>query len=341
VLVNFIQKYKGMAILTIISLMPIALWLYDSGGTGQTNESIGNFISALGKATALSGIGLFAVMPILSMRHKLLEQSLGGLDKVYKLHKSSGKISIYLIIMHPILLGIGRMLNGKNITNLWDWSSFLIFSGLLALATTIFVTVISIFAHIKHQNWIWVHRLFGWLIPLFFIHAVVARSQFFNGFWLPIYLTPLLILGFLAFLYRSVFHRYFVKQYKYKVSEINNFSETVSEIVLKPLGVPITYMPGQFAYLAFDSEGIDREAHPYSFSNANNGPYVRFTIKALGDDTKDIRNLKTGDKAYLEGPYGKFSYKHIKNTKQVWIAGGIGITPFLSMARSFSGRKKL
>jgi predicted ferric reductase len=40
--------------------------------------------------------------------------------------------------------------------------------------------------------------------------------------------------------------------------------------------------------------------------------------------------------ARLEGPYGEFSYLNMRNKRQVWVAGGIGITPFLSMARSLS-----
>jgi predicted ferric reductase len=121
---------------------------------------------------------------------------------------------------------------------------------------------------------------------------------------------------------------------------VNRFTGTVTEIVLKPLGVPIVYAPGQFAFLRFEAEGIDSEAHPYSFSNANNGPYARFTVKALGDDTAALQNLECGAKAFLEGPYGDFSYRNLSNRKQVWIAGGVGITPFLSMGRSLAGSNK-
>jgi predicted ferric reductase len=65
---------------------------------------------------------------------------------------------------------------------------------------------------------------------------------------------------------------------------------------------------------------------------------VRFTIKALGDYTQKLMDLKPGTKATIEGPFGAFSYLNGHRKKQVWVAGGIGITPFLSMARNFKRR---
>jgi predicted ferric reductase len=335
----FLKRYQGIVLLYIIAIIPLLLWLRDAG-FATTTESIGVFIASLGKAVALSGIALYAIMPILSMRNKQVMKLFGGMGNVYTLHKSAGKISFFLILAHPILLGAGRLMMGDNLNTLWNWWSTLIITGVVGLAGLVFVTGMSIYSHIKHQNWIIIHRLFGWLLPLFFVHALVARSQIVQNRPLFVYMLLVGILGFSAFLYRSVLGKYIVKQHRYEVAEVNRFTDTVAEIVLKPLGVPIVYAAGQFAFLRFEADGIDAEAHPYSFSNANNGPYARFTVKALGDDTTALQNLECGAKAFLEGPYGDFSYKNIANRKQVWIAGGVGITPFLSMARSLSGPKE-
>ena len=141
----------------------------------------------------------------------------------------------------------------------------------------------------------------------------------------------------IAFFYRSVFGK-LISRYPYVVCEVNTPAAATTEVVLKPIGIPITYNPGQFAYLSVVCPGIDPEAHPYSFTTAANGPYIRFVIKELGDDTKTMKNLVVGSKAFLEGPYGDFTYHSSRNKKQIWIAGGVGVTPFLSLARSLKNK---
>ncbi len=336
---QYLRKHYGYVVIGALSVLPVFLWLSVDGLSGVFADT-GSLVASAGKAMALAGIALFSCMPVLSMRHNFISRLFGGIDSTYRIHARGGKVSFFLILAHPLLLGLGRMLSGKSFTRIWDWSSLLVLSGIAALLVFVFVVFVSVYAHIKHQNWVWIHRLFGWLIPVFFLHALVARSKVVQNKFLLVYLLGLGAVGLCAFMYRSVFSKYLIKRYKYVVSEVNQLSDKVVELVLSPQGVPLNFMPGQFAYLAFEGAGVDAEPHPFSFSNSNNGPYVRFTIKTLGDDTAKIREVTPGTTALLEGPYGNFSYKNTKNRRQAWIAGGIGITPFLSMARSFSGTKE-
>ena len=336
---GFIRKHYGSFVMFVLAAMPIILWLVGTDSAALT-ASNASFVRGLGKGTALSGLALYCLMPVLSMRHSVIEWVFGGLNKVYSLHATSGKTSFYLILAHPLLLAASGIIGGVGVANLWDWTSAVVVLGVVGLVALIVVTAFTIYAHVKHQKWVLVHRLFGWLLPVFFAHALVARAQIVTNRALFVYMVGLGGLGLGAFLYRSVFGRYVIKKYRYVIAEVNRVTPTVTELVLKPKGIPISYTPGQFAYLSVRSDVVDDEAHPYSFTTANNGPYVRFAIKALGDDTAKLQYLTPGTDAYLEGPYGNFSYHNSKNKQQVWIAGGVGITPFLSMARSLSAQNK-
>ncbi len=307
-------------------------------GVSNATASLGTFVASLGKAVALIGTTLYCLNPFFSLRLAKLETLLGGMNNVVKTHARSGKLAFLLLLLHPIFLGLGRYINGTNFTRIWDWSSLVVLLGILALVGLLVLTSITIYAHIKHQKWVRIHRFFGWLIPVFFLHGLLARGQITQIPALFAFFAIVGIAGFGAFLYRSVFWKRFVKRYTYELVEVNRINQSVAELVLKPKGIAMHFTAGQFAFVSFEGAGVDTEPHPFSFSNAHNGPYVRFTIKALGDDTKQFQEaLQPGTIAYLEGPYGRFYYKTTPNRTQVWIAGGIGITPFLSMARSFSG----
>lgn len=336
---QYIKRYSGQLILISLVLIPVLIWV-SVDGVRSILGTPGVAVASLGKATALMGAALYLFLPVLSMRYDFITRLFGGINRAHKLHLYGGKISFFLITAHPIFLGIGRLMLGSSLSTIWDWTSLLLLSGIVAFVIFAATVAMSIYSHIKHQRWLVVHHLFGWLIPLFFLHGLLADNKLLNIKGLFWYYTLLGIVGFAAFLYRSVFARYFMRRFSYEVCEVNHLSDSVIEVVLKPTAIPISFEPGQFAYISFVFPGIDPEAHPFSFSNSNNGPYVRFTIKNLGDDTARLRDVTPGTQAFIEGPYGNFSYKNTKNMNQIWIAGGIGITPFLSMARSFSGHKE-
>ena len=322
----------GKTLLGILLVTPVALWLSHVGLAAITS-SPAVYIKALGKACAFIGITAYSIEPVLSMRHKLIEKLFGGLDHLYRLHIKAGKLSFFFILAHPLLLALGGFMGGSTILTIWNWGSTAVLLGIFSLVAIIILTIFSVYAHLKHQRWVAVHRLFGWIVPLLFIHALLSKSQLTTIRPLFIYIITISSLGFVAFLYRSVFST-FIRKYRYEIAEVHKVNESVTELVLKPLGIPLIYNSGQFAYMSLRSKGLDGEAHPYSFTTANNGPYIRFAIKELGDDTANMKWLVPGIKVFLEGPHGNFSYLNSKANRQVWIAGEVGIAPFLSMARS-------
>jgi predicted ferric reductase len=141
-------------------------------------------------------------------------------------------------------------------------------------------------------------------------------------------------LAIAAFVYRSILGRYMVRTYDYLLTEVNRLDRSVAEIVLVPQGEPLRFESGQFVFVSIVHRDVGREAHPFSTVSAPNDPNLRIMVKALGDYTTDLMNLEPPASARVEGPYGRFSYRRVANPDQIWIAGGIGVTPFLSMARS-------
>ena len=119
------------------------------------------------------------------------------------------------------------------------------------------------------------------------------------------------------------------------MDSVKRLNGTTLEVTLQPRTSKLVHRAGQFLYVHFDSDKILEEPHPFTISSAPREENLRVSIKASGDWTQHLHeHLKPGATAYVDGPYGEFNYKP-GSKKQIWIAGGIGITPFLSWMRDF------
>jgi predicted ferric reductase len=113
--------------------------------------------------------------------------------------------------------------------------------------------------------------------------------------------------------------------------------------VLKPVEhAGFTFEPGQFAWLNTGKTPFSRDQHPISLSSCSYdeaGREIAFTIKSLGDwSGKTVPSLQPGKRIWVDGPHGVFTADREQGPGYVLIAGGVGITPFLSLCLTFAER---
>jgi predicted ferric reductase len=124
----------------------------------------------------------------------------------------------------------------------------------------------------------------------------------------------------------------------YTVEAVKHPNMSTTEVTLRPRkGTIKKQRAGQFLFVQFPGDKALNESHPFTISSAPGEDTLRLTIKASGNFTRDLfAHLKEGSEAVVEGAYGMFDYK-TGGQKQIWIAGGIGLTPFLSFIRDMNG----
>jgi predicted ferric reductase len=291
-------------------------------------------LKSLANVAALLGTAAFAVTLVLGSRLRVVERLFLGLDRTYRVHRSLGLAAVSLVVLHAVLLVLSQaLLSGAHAwTLLSPRAGWRVFVGVVALAGLLAGLALTLFARMRHETFVRVQRSMGIGFVLAGVHVFVVPGTKASSRPLTVYLGLLTALALAAFARRSLLARSLVRRHRYRVDGVNRLAPDAVEIVLGREGGTFRFQPGQFVFVQFAALG--REAHPFSIASAPGEAALRLVVKALGDHTRALMELPPGGSAELEGPFGTFSHLAIANPRQVWIAGGIGITPFLSMARS-------
>jgi len=332
--VNSTRAYRlSMYVVAALVLLPLIPWLM--AGSVQDRFDGAATLKSVANLAALSGIAAWALTLVLASRIRPVERAVGGVENLYPLHRRAGVLVAILATIHVVFLTLHE---GSGALDLYlpaaGWS---IFTGVIALALLISFVVTSIARRLSYQTFVLVQRLLGVAFLFGAFHTFAVHGTLDDAPVLTIYLGCLTTAGIAGAGYRLVGGRLGLGRYRYHVKEVRRLDEDALEIILVAAGRPLTFRAGQFLYATFHQSGIPRESHPFTITSAPDAEAIRIAVKRLGDFTASLMTLRPGARAQLEGPFGRFCVQSDPVHAQTWIAGGIGITPFLSWARSLDG----
>ncbi|MCK9531643.1 MAG: ferric reductase-like transmembrane domain-containing protein [Gammaproteobacteria bacterium] len=290
--------------------------------------------------TGLWSIALMSLAMMLALRPIWLERPLGGMDRVYQLHKWSGILAVVMAGLHwliemsdDVLKALaGRAERGKHDFEgftealrdsgeaLGEWGIYLLL-GMLAL---------TLWKRFPYRAWGWLHRVMPVLYAMLAFHAVVLAPPDYWGQAIGALMALLISGGMIAGALSLSGRIGRGRQVTGRIVSVSSPAPDVTEVTCSLDAAWRGHRAGQFAFVRFhDGEG----AHPFTIASADRGDHtVTFIIKALGDYTHGLaQRLTPGQGVRIEGPYGRFiAARHNRHARQVWVAGGIGLTPFLA-----------
>ncbi len=335
-----IKSKVGPLLIILLALVPAVIWFIVRQGTDRFND-YATTTHSLGQLSGLIGMTLFALSFLMTTRMKIIEDWFGGLDKVYKAHHLMGVLAFVLVLFHPLLLVIKFVPSQLYLAAVYllPSSSWPVNFGIVALLSMILLIVLTIFAHMTYQKWKVSHKFMGlvFIIACFHVFLVTTDITFYPI--LKYYMLGISFLGLAAFSYtliKPVLHTSLL----YEVSKVNTQYPQLTLISLKPKGNSLQFKAGQFVFIKIRGSNLPKEQHPFTIASSPSEKEITLAIKSLGDYTSQLKNLQPGTPVEIEGPYGQFDYLTWKRP-QLWIAGGIGITPFLSMASYAAGTGQL
>ncbi len=331
------KSQLGLVVVVVACLFPAIPWLTMKPLELRFGSMVA-WMTSIGQLTALVGMAMFSVSLILIARFRILEPYFGGLDRIFQAHRHLGVLGFLFMLIHPLALAIRYVpvSVASAATFLLPTSSDVPKTlGIVALLLMMGLLFATLFAHWRYQILLKTHKVLGVAFMLGVMHALYIPSDISGNLVLAWYSGGLACLAVSAYLYRTIFARAIPKHH-YMVKEVRALDHTVTEVVLTPVEVPLIFEPGQFVFVSFKDVSVSNEVHPFTISSAPHERELRLTIKALGDWTSEMPCLAVGAAATVEGPFGGFTASHATKKSEVWIAGGIGITPFLSRARSLT-----
>ena len=300
-------------------------------GGELTNVTWKNPYRILGEVFSSWVVTVFAFNFLMATRAKWVENIFGELDKMYFIHRRSGTIAVVLMIAHVFI--VPKTIDFHIGIPLGAAAFFLILFGVLLAALPMFKR------KTPYHKWINVHKLMGLFYVIAIAHAIAVESLIMELPITRIYVFGMAFIGIAAWVYRAFLFNIFNKKLEYNIADVKDLGHQITEIILKPVKKDLHYLAGQFAFFNFPSIS-KQEQHPFTLSSHPYDNTLRITVKGLGDYTNGLsQKLKAGDTASVEGAYGRFSSSYIKESDQIWIAGGIGITPFLSLVKDMHPNK--
>jgi predicted ferric reductase len=346
-LAHRLAALRGAFVLGALCIAPLILW---AGAVPLESRFDGRFatLTSLAVLAAYAGTAAFALNLVLGARLRPVEALFGGLESMYTAHRLNGQIAFVLLLAHVVLILASRatISTSTALDLLWPSAGWTVFAGVLAFAGMTGAIVLTLFVRLGHELFVYVQRSFGIAFLGATYHVFTSSGARDDSQPLNLYLATLATAGIAAWVYRSVLGNLLVRRRKYRVAAVNRLDDFVTEVVMEPRGAPLAYTPGQFLFVNFREPFSEQfppflrnQFHPFSITSSPEEQRLRITVKAVGDYTRALRALAPGVEAVVEGPYGSFTSRDVPNDRQIWIAGGIGVTPFLSMARSLNGAR--
>lgn len=304
--------YVLAVFLPLAFVLPTSSWR-QLDGSGKLTEAL-----------MLIVFSLLSLQPVLAARLRPLDR-LFGLDIVYVVHKTMGMIAAVLQVCALAFLLAGRA--GAVPQTVWTATTLIIVLGVTAL---LYREV-----GLSYEVWRRLHNvLFAAVYSAVFLQtwSIIAGSKS-----LPLSAIVLLqaILAAAAYVYHKFLGPSVRRKGLYRVKMVDPEARNVWTLTFEPpeSRKRFDFLPGQFQFITFD-RGRGEE-HPFTISSSPTEAHNHTsTIKGSGDFTKTIGNVRPGDRVGIQAAFGRFSHVLEPGERNlVFIAGGIGITPFISMLR--------
>lgn len=311
----------------VLALAPLALCLIDlDPGRG--------FWVNLSVAAGFVALSLLGLQFLLAARWPRATTPFGA-DVLLQFHRQVTVLIVVLALGHPVVLFVwdSRFLGLLDVVDAPVRAKLAVLSvvALLALvATSIWRTTLRL----SYPAWQALHAGLALVVAGAALAHVIMIGYYVDERWEQAlwiaYTAAFVWVGFYVRVVKPI-GRY---RRRFRVVGVSPEGGDSTAVELEPVtpAAVRAFVPGQFAWIMVGRSPFALTYHPFSYaSSAEHPERIRFVIRGIGPFTAGIGDAQPGTDVYVDGPWGHFSPDRVDASAWVLIAGGVGITPMLSI----------
>lgn len=302
-------------------------------------HSPGGYLLAVSRYSAVLGTYLLVIMIALTVRLPWLERTVGQ-DTLVRWHRQVAPWAVSLVSLHVVSAVWGYAQQLRN--TIWqqivtfilhypDMLQATVSFGLLLVVA--FSSIRAARSRMRYQTW-WTIHVYAYLaMGLAFMHQIRTgvmfvghplRTTLWTGAWI--------VVGVAIVAARWAAPVWHNLRWQLRVVGVEEVAPSTFAVIMQGRHLETLAVDGgQFFQWRFAARDLLWQSHPYSLSSLPRPPFVRITVKALGEHSRKVAALRPGTRVIAEGPYGVFTHRRARTAHRVLLGAGIGITPIRAM----------
>ncbi len=319
---------KWVAVYLVLALAPLVLAVVGPVPAPRP------FFVELGVGLGFVGMAILALQFVTTGRFKSIAPVFGA-DVVLQFHRQAGVVAFALVLAHPAVL----VATDPNYLEFFDPRVNLLraIALIAVIPALILLLVTSLWRQQVGLNYEWWRLIHGGLsLAVVFIGMVhgIQVGEHLGPIWKQGLWAGALMGVMYLVVHSRVIRPYLMKRRPYRVAEVREENPDTWTLTVEPEGhVGMRFKAGQFAWMTVGDSPYSLQQHPFSFSSSERDETLSFTANAVGDFTSEWKDMEPGRRLFLEGPYGGFVLDP-DSEGAVFIVGGIGVTPAMSILRT-------